>query len=586
MTVQRHGPTPTFLEYILDHPLIPTAGPPNIDLPSMLSSEARWTEIPTYQRGIEWEVDNIEEMLISNSILLGTCILGDFEAQPGQYPHLPTGVTRYAVLVDGLQRLSVGTCLLSVLYPLVICAEPQKPEYAALFRRLVVKVRACAEIFLHNDQQLANHPRQAVKDAYLSLKGMVAKYIAEKLTPAEATGLSEQIVRLFMDRQVAVDLYFNFVSATELANTFIGINTVRVDLAPVDLLRSAIVERAIRSGWRSAVVEDMENRFTDLFTEEGVGIKELEPFVLVALKELAERGRTGTNVFPSWGGSLAQSEVDDLLDFVDRIFVTSKNNAFIQEIRASANGIPLAGILCHYYRNYLATHNLPSFVTGGSSENAQLHKFLCATYRAVLAGKINRTTDIPDRLLTGIQASLDDAANEISRRFTGRDVSAPLDRDWLLSALRASDRKRAPRVFNAARLPEQNRGWGSPYAPDSYGTASKDYHVDHLIPKSVINSTAAGARDADMLVNLAPLPSTLNREAKNTPCSEKLRASGMYDNYLRSNPSPHPYCQWLVGAQGGLASDLDRQELLEWNQTQRIPDDRIGWLADYLLPRI
>ena len=248
--------------------------------------------------------------------------------------------------------------------------------------------------------------------------------------------------------------------------------------------------------------------------------------------------------------------------------------------------IPLAGLLAFYYRGFLQTHNLPSFVSGGTAECAALHRFLCGNLRALLAGKIGRTRDDAASLLTGQHPNLEAAADAIATRYTGRAVTAPLDDDWLISALRAADKGRAPRIFNAARLPEKSLGWGAAFVPDVYGSSSQQYHVDHLIPKSVIQSTQPGAREGDMLVNFAPLPSTLNRVAKATPCSAKLAPNALYDNYVRAMPTAHPYCQWLVATQGPLASDLDRQELLEWNQTQRIPDERVGWLAECLVSRI
>ena len=590
MAIQRSGPTPTFLEYILDHPLIPSDAPPSSDLACLLSSEARWTHIPTYQRGVEWTVEQIEDLLGSASVLLGSCILGSFDVVPEQFPHLPATVKQYAVLVDGLQRLSVGTCILALLHEHVLCDNPVRTHDAAFFRPLSVRCRPFSEIYLHNDRQLANHPRQAVRDAYGALRDMVSQSLRSKLEdPAEVQDFAGNIVRLFMQRQVAVDLYFNFNSATELANTFIGINTVRVDLGPVDLLRSNIVEQAIRAGWSAGAIEDTENRFTDLFTEAEQPIKELEPFVAVVLKELTERGQKPANVFPSWSAGLLQSEVDDFLDFVDRVFTASasapSNNPYLRENR-DIGSIPLAGILSYYYRSFLRTHALPSFVTGGRAEDAALHTFLCANLRALLAGKIGRTRDDAEALLAGEHATLEAAADAISKRFTGRPVGVALEPDWFISNLRNADQRRAPRVFNAVRLQDRTAGWGAAFDPDIYGSASSQYHVDHLIPKSVIQKTQPGARECDLLVNFAPLPSTLNRAAKATPCSSKLSGGGMYDNYVRSSASVHPYCQWLVTSQSAHASDLDRQELLEWNQSQRIPDGRLGWLADRLMTRV
>src|SRR5688500_2485000 len=126
MAIQRSGPTPQFIEYVIDYALVPRRGAPPPQMQTLVSHNFEWIDIPSYQRGIAWKLQEVQDLLSSNSILLGNVILGQFPTAPGQFPHLPTGVRTYALLVDGLQRFSVGTILLSALYPKVLSGAPSQ----------------------------------------------------------------------------------------------------------------------------------------------------------------------------------------------------------------------------------------------------------------------------------------------------------------------------------------------------------------------------------------------------------------------------------------------------------------------------
>lgn len=583
MSIHRTGPTPVFLEYILNHCLIPKV----VDAPSNLLAvlegvAVEWVDIPNYQRGIAWDVKNVEELLKSNSVLLGNVIMGQFPRPAGVFPRLHAGIINYAILVDGLQRFSVGTALLSVLYPRVLSDSPTYANLSGLFTALRARSISLAAIFQYNNQVLSNYPRQAVSDAYVSFFRALEKYADERLQdPADAPVFASEIGRLFLSRQIATDMYFNFSSAIQLTNTFIGINTVRVDLSPVDLLRSYIVDRAMTAGWNPADIEEMENRFTEIFTDGEKPKTDLLPFVNICLDKIT--AGPASVVFPSWS-ALTADEVDDFLDFVEAINICG-SNPYLNEIRA-IGAIPFAGILCHYYRvNILMNKGLPSFIGGGSLENEELHRFLCANYRAFLKGKVAKSRFIAERLICGEIISLADASELMSTLYLSANLDSTVDADWLRQALRSIDKKKAPRVFNAMLLPARENRGGS-FAPQVYGNASVEHHIDHLLPASVVNRNAIGAPESDTLINFAPLRSDLNREAKATPCSRKLCSTGLYDNYIRVVNDFHPYCEWLVQAQSSLGSDLDRQELLVPNQTPDIVTDRLNWFVDQLLLRL
>jgi hypothetical protein len=599
--IRRFTTTPTFFRYIVDHPLVPTLAPVDPGVETALISNFEWTVVPSFQRGVEWDVEDIEKFVEGGSALLGTAILGVFPADPGQWPYLQPPHLRRApdsvsVLVDGLQRLSVGTCLLSVLHTEVLCAAPASPQHAGHFARMSHRCVPDAVLYLHNDQMLASHERAAVSEPYRNLRERVQTYVKERLT-SDAARFANEMERLFLHRQISVDSYTGFASQTQLAQCFIGINTVRVDLDDLDLLRSMVVDRAFRANWSPADVQDAENEFTDTFTDDGTKQpdKDLEPFIAIVL-DLLEGKSPGANpqlVFPSWPQVLDIQEVRRFLAFIDNMVVAADTNLYLREI-LQVGTIPFAGVIGYYYHRQQTQVNAgqPSFFTGGALEDAELHQFLCANLRALLAGKIGRTRDIAEDLMKGLCPSLTDAAERISQRYLGCSINTPVDVNWLTNALLLTKKNRAPRVFNAMRLPQRGT-WGAPYIPDRFGRSALDFHVDHLIPKATFTSRDRGAHEGELLVNFAPLPGADNKEAKASRCSAKLDTNGLYDRYIHSATSPHPYCQFLVtqtlphlaNTQRGLAH-LDRIDLLIPSGPTGIPEHRLAWMVNQLLPRI
>ena len=584
MSIQRSGPTPQFFEYIIGNALVPKSSLPPAEIISLTTYNFQWIDVPNYQRGIAWDISNIEELITSDSVLLGNVILGQFPVD-NIFKFLPESVTNYSVLVDGLQRFSVGTLILTVLHPLVFSANPSRAADAEYFNALGARCTPLATVYLYNDLELSNHPRQAIAGSYKNLKASFRRNIEQRFENGEGASVAEEILILFMYKQIAIDIYFNFKNPLQLMNTFIGINTVRVDLGPVDLLRSYIVEKAVSSGWNMAEIEEMENKFTDLFSQNDKPRAELLPFVSIILLKMAGSGQEPSKVFPSWDANLLASEVFEFLEFIEE-FMSCTNNGYVFEIR-NCGATPLACVLSYYYYNYRhVSGNKPSFINSGENENDELHKFLCATYRVLLDGRIRLTRIYGERLFDGTSLSLSDVANDMSRAFLGLDTAQPVDINWLKTVLKRIDQKKAQRVFNALRLTEKTLGWGGEFFPDNYGSRSIDFHVDHLIPTSVIDVHGNGANESQKLMNFAPLPSNQNRVARATSCSSKLSERGTYDNYISISENPHSYCQWLVKNQGSYGSDLDRQEMLEPNMNPDIGMERLEWLADNLLRRL
>jgi hypothetical protein len=583
--IARRGHCPIYLEYIIKNALLPRAGTPTPEFRRLTEYAMTWVEIPSYQRGLVWDDEKFEELLDSQSVFLGNAIFGQFSIPHRNHPfnELPATAKDYEILIDGLQRLSIGTALLNVLHTLVFTDPPVESAAAPHFAALKMNAVQFAPIYQHNDYELQHHPRKAVQDSYRAFRGILGNWVAAELKNNAAT-VAPKILRLFLMRQIAPDSYLGFPNPYEVTSTFIGLNTVRVQLNIVDWLRSIIVEKGSSSGWTPVEVEAVENRFTEIFAGSN-GIdpeRELMPFAAIIKDALGEENPTvQTRVFPSWATGLIRTEVEAFLDFVEAVF-DSNLNPYFTEIRATGS-IPFAGCLCYYYRQYVGSGVMPTFIIGGTSEDGELHDFLKANYRALFDGRIGRTRIYGEKLLRFPNYSLQDAGNELSRDCFGYDLATQIDRDWAIAALKKADQKRAQRVFNACLLPTAP---GATFDPLAFGKGANNYQIDHLIPDSAIVGNQAGEPEAQSIANFAPLRRTANNRQSNLACSQKLNSGGSYANECLMDPTVHPYVKWLVANQAPFGSQLDIQALLQSGTTPPIAQQRIEWIADRLLPLV
>jgi hypothetical protein len=308
------------------------------------------------------------------------------------------------------------------------------------------------------------------------------------------------------------------------------------------------------------------------------------PFAAIIKDALGEENPTvQTRVFPSWATGLIRTEVEAFLDFVEAVF-DSWMNPYFRELR-STGAIPFAGCLCYYYRQYVGSGVMPTFVTGGTGEDGELHDFLRANYRALFDGRIGRTRVYGEKLLRFPNYSLQDAGNELSRDCFGHDLATPVDRDWAIAALKRADQKRAQRVFNACLLPHPTSRGGA-FDPLAFGKGASSYQIDHLIPDSAIVGNQPGEPEAQSIANFAPLRRTANNRQTNLACSQKLNTGGSYSNECLMDPTVHPYVKWLVANQAPFGSQLDIQALLQSGTTPPIAQQRIEWIADRLVPLV
>jgi hypothetical protein len=599
MSISRTGDCPIYLDYVTRMALIPRAGSPSPEFLQMVQFNFRWIDIPCYQRGLVWDEEDFEALLNSDSVFLGNAILGEFDVpdpRNASFSKLPDSATKYEVLVDGLQRFSIGTALLHILHRFILSDGARFPNEKQYYASLSVMAKQWAPVYEHNHTELQGHSRKAVSESYLDFQQALANWIENEINRGRGKELADRLQLLLLRRQIAPDTYHGFKSEYQVTSTFIGLNTIRVELSIVDWLRSVIVDKGAPKGsaigWDDATISEIDNRFTEVFVYKSNPVQELMPFAAIILdcltKPTSSTPINAIKVFPSWNSGLSADEVRRFLDFVEtlRDFKNTSKNPYFYEIYRCGK-IPFAGLICYYYRQYLSNGNQkPSFITGGKNEDSELHAYLRANYRILLAGRIGRTRDFSAKLLTD-NISLRDIADEISLFGVDCKLGSMVDPDWLRTILADSDKTRAQRVFNMCLLPNASVA-GGPFQPLVFGKKGNTYQTDHMIPESEIdnNVNQPGEAEGRTLRNFVAIRRTANNGQSNLSCSAKMSATGSYANECANDVNVHPYTKWLVTNQSKYGSHLDEMDRLQANSTPRMVEERIKWFVDALLSKL
>lgn len=579
--ISRTGSCPPFLEYVCRRALLPLA-PISDELQSKAVYGFEWIEIPSYQRGVVWDPELFEELLFSKSSFLGNTVLGNFPLPQNSKHHqyLPNHTNDYNVVIDGLQRFSLGTAILTICHPLYLATEPQDTVRSQQFAELKSNAGSFAAVYQHNDHVLQNYPRAAVRDSYREFRQSIANWLKREMDDDTSDLLPQAITRLFLGRQIAPDIYHGFATPTEAISAFIGLNTIRVQLGVVDWLRSLILDKAFAASWRADEIESIENRFSDVFSDGINPVSTLLPFARIT-KESLEDPQLATCVFPSWGNQFQESDVERFLDFVER-YKTSIDNPYLLELKACGT-LPWSILIGHDYSRHLAGNPLPTYLNGPQDQDNGIRMLLRACLRVIIEGRIGRIRPIAEAALRD-DLSLHELAESMATSFSTSNIQAQVNSDWLKTRLRRVDKKTAPRVFNACLLPEHNTSTN--FTPQPYGRKAACYQVDHLIPDSTIEDNQPGGMEARLLMNLAPVRRTTNNAQSNIRCSIKLQTTGSIGDDVQNDANAHPYLNWLVNSQANFSNQLDRQDLLQASQQPDVGDARINWMTQRLLTRI
>ena len=181
-------------------------------------------------------------------------------------------------------------------------------------------------------------------------------------------------------------------------------------------------------------------------------------------------------------------------------------------------------------------------------------------------------------------------AKQINPEAGSGDLDSSPEEGWMKLSLRRAGGNRVRRIFNACLLPDRTDE-RSKFHPVEYGTKHSQWNLDHLIPKAAFIPLEIGNEEMDQIMNLAPLPSSVNIQAKNYPCERKLKPQEVYCTVK----DKHPYLKWLVDShypthQDAMKVDgkhpLDLPKFLVINSDPAIGDDRISKIYELLRNKI
>jgi hypothetical protein len=588
MAINRQGPCQAYFEYICYSAIsqIPngTGVPANVQ--QLLPPGTSYILfIPPYQRGIEWSREDIEDFINSSSVLLGNVIMGYFPP------------VNYNELVDGLQRFSVGTGILHNLWAKALSAAPTNAIAGQLFQTTVLpqRLQLYFPIVQHNHNSLMNHPRRAISEQYAKQYDIIDSYVNSYLgNPVLVQTFVTLISNLFWQRQVSIDQYVGFQDSIQLSNTFIGLNTIRVELSAIDLLRSYIVQKGYAANWTPVDIDRIENDITDTFvSDNGKVEKLLEPFAKVCLFSIQSANNLSPlYLFPNWA-NLTTNDVTTFLDFVETfqsLTDFTNGNKYIYEV-SKCGGLSFSLWLMHYYQEFIQQNllSVPQFIQ--NIQATDLHILMRATYRIFLESNLGRLYFLLENSARR-QYMTASALAEAINGVTGAGLLAnQVNRNWLIQALGKVDKAKAQRVFNAALLP--NNANAMTFAPLLFGKRNNSWNIDHIIPSVSLVLNNPGYDEGDRIQNFSPVLRQYNERMNNTPAQAKLGNGNLYDQMIQdirqNGLTLHPYLLRLINITRNTnpqSSLNDQTQLLLTANATNIGDQRISEIADVLVTNL
>ena len=139
-----------------------------------------------------------------------------------------------------MQRFATLTALLNILYPEVLASTPNNQAIASYFQPLAMNVASHQKTFAHNDYELRNHTRSAIKDSYHKLYEYVELVVRDEIK-SNPRKFADNINNMF-NQQIAIDRYSGFNNVREMSRTFITMNSTGLELSELDLLRADLVQ--------------------------------------------------------------------------------------------------------------------------------------------------------------------------------------------------------------------------------------------------------------------------------------------------------------------------------------------------------
>jgi hypothetical protein len=134
---------------------------------------------------------------------------------------VPANSNDYEVLIDGLQRFSIGTALLHILHRFVLSAGARFPNEKQHYLGLAARAMNLAPIYENNHAELADMPEKP--SARVISTSSRPWPIGSKTSQARVRqGPCGPYTILLLERQFAPDTYHGFQSEYEVTSTFIG----------------------------------------------------------------------------------------------------------------------------------------------------------------------------------------------------------------------------------------------------------------------------------------------------------------------------------------------------------------------------
>lgn len=378
--IGRDGKVPIFIQYILQYCIVdPDKDPPIIrkDYPEELQNLARVSVpnrspgpqdivIPNWQRRIVWGEENLIELLETKSQMYGTIILAKGVSSTESWK-----------LIDGLQRLSVGTAVVHCLWEFVLSPSPSMPIQKDRYKQLQNEIGSRYPIVQWNHKRLMEHSRNAISDSYKNFYREVSGYIKKQIEDVNNNEkFKNNILDAFLMRQVAIDPYHGFTEEHDLINTFLGINRTGEVLSQLDLLRSSIIsqmEHLKIEKFPQSYIFEFENRFTEIFQSEksnkffkslGTQLYNIMYENTAIINHISDEkvtmlGSKPEYIFKNWD-TVDKHDFDDLLEYIDAIWEIAnkkikKNEAkwkfpYIAQMKNFS--LPFCMFAWFYYRNH------------------------------------------------------------------------------------------------------------------------------------------------------------------------------------------------------------------------------------------
>ena len=574
MAVYRGGPTPSFYEFPCKYRL--TGGNPSQTVFATAQTEI---SIPRFQRGIEWDEEKCQRLVNSKAQLFGTAILAND----------PNNLQKF-ILLDGLQRFATATAILVSLYNPIVSDSPTKPKAVVeLFISLIAATRGYHDVYAYNHNVLCNFSRKIIQRSYINLYKQIQEYIESELD-TNADEFAGKVCDMFLQKQIAIDVYSGFISASTINTTFRALNSENEPLTSADFIRSDLVERATSLNWSNSDIDVMEDLFSELFDDKD-SAKLVSP-----LAELIEDNLA--SVFPSWNQLFSFKDFEKFYKFVNNSITNLKRGnsgykfPYLYEI-AQCGGVPFSYVVLYYYLEYVSSKSrgLPDFAKSSKTSisfltSSELHILLRSIYRRVLDGSLGKLDNVGQNILKRRITSVENLADGFNPASAG-SLKASANLDWLRQALRRANLTRSKRVFNACLLPSRNNCVIN-FEPLHYARGAKNWSIDHLIPKSTVkNSPGSGYYEGDTICNFAPCLGRDNSALKTNACSWKL--SNANSPYLL-NEYAHPFHIWLRAEHYSYSwssqASLDEPAMLEANARDPVGDERINYICKLLQERL